>query len=415
MNIDLKISNKVFLKKYRPYAEDYSHRYEVFWGGRGSGKTKFIIQKLVLKSLKEKRSILLMRKETNKLKDSLWKDLINVLDEWHLYEYFDVNKSEMRIISSINNSEFKCLGLDDSEKIKGYSEASDIFIDEVTAFSMEDFEQIDGTLRSTKYKLPLQLIVSFNPVSKASWVYTYFCFDIKEVPDDTLIVHSTYLDNKYLDKSYLKRMEDLKEKNYTRWKIEAQGEWATLNRLVYTNWEIKDFDYKDYLNKSELCVGLDFGFATDPTAIVLSLVTEDTIYIYKEDVSKGLTNPKIAEKLKYLGLEKSVIIADSSEPKSIEELKREGIRRIKPARKGPDSIRQGIQKVQQYHIVVHPSCENVILELENYCYQKDRASGEYINTPIDSYNHCLDALRYSLQCIAAKRRLKTIKKIDLGL
>jgi len=414
-NINLNIDPKVFLPKFRPLVEDYNHRYEIYWGGRGSGKTKFIIQKLLLKGLKEQRSVLLMRKETNKLKDSLWKDLLRVISEWHLTEYFEYNRSELRIQCTLNGSEFKCLGLDDSEKIKGYSEASDIFLDEVTAFTVEDFEQIDGTLRSTKYNLPLQLIMAFNPVSRANWVYEYFCFDINKVPDNTLISHSTYLDNKYLDDSYIQRMNQLKEKNFNRWKIEALGEWVTLGKLVYTDWEVQDFDYHDYLEDSELCCGLDFGFATDPTALVCSLVTKEQIFIFKEKVVKGWTNDKIAKMLKKEGLEKSIIIADSAEPKSIEELKRAGIRRIKPSKKGPDSIRNGIQKIQQYKLIVHSSCENVIKELENYSYQKDKQSGEYINKPIDDFNHCLDALRYSIQVIDNHKRIGTFNKSTIGL
>lgn len=414
-NINLNISNKVFLPKFRPYATDYSHRYEIYWGGRGSGKTKFIIQKLIVKGLKEKRSILLMRKETNKLKDSLWKDLINTLDEWHILEYFDVNKSEMRIICTINGTEFKCLGLDDSEKIKGYSECSDVFLDEVTAFSVSDFEQIDGTVRSKKYKLPLQLYLSFNPVSKANWIYTYFDFDIGEVPANTLIVHSTYLDNPHLDQSYLDRMENLKEKNRTRWKIEAKGQWATLNKLIYENWKIKEFDHTQIVG--ELMCGLDWGFTNDTTAFIASILDEDhkTIWIFKEWGATNKTNPQIAKAIQSLGFSKSVIIADSAEPKSVEEVRREGITRIRPAKKGKDSIIHGIQRLQQYDIYVHPDCVETINELENYTWRKDRQSGEYINEPIDSFNHYLDALRYSLQCVESKRRLKTMRKMDLGL
>jgi phage terminase large subunit len=210
-------------------------------------------------------------------------------------------------------------------------------------------------------------------------------------------------------------MENLKEKNYQRWKIEALGEWVTLGKLVYTNWEERDFDYHDYLEDSILCCGLDFGFATDPTALVCSLVTDDTIYIFKEKVVKGWTNDKIAKMLKKEGLEKSMIIADSAEPKSIEELKKAGIRRVKASKKGPDSIRAGIDKIQQYKIVVHPSCEHVITELENYAYQKDKQSGEYINKPIDDFNHCLDALRYSIQILQNHKRIGTFKKSQIGL
>ena len=111
-----------------------------------------------------------------------------------------------------------------------------------------------------------------------------------------------------------------------------------------------------------------------------------------------------------MGLSKSAIVADSAEQKSIEEIKRLGIRRIIPAKKGPDSIIQGIQRVQQYEIVVHPKCIMTIEELQNYAWQKDKSTNEYINKPIDKYNHYMDALRYSMQCLDDRPKLQTMDK-----
>jgi phage terminase large subunit len=172
------------------------------------------------------------------------------------------------------------------------------------------------------------------------------------------------------------------------------------------------------LNKEDLyiCCGLDFGFSLDPTAFVASILDEKDkkIYVYREIVVKGKTNIELADLLTTEGFSKAIIIADSAEPKSIEELRQEGIRRIRPSKKGPDSIIHGIQKLQQYEIIVDPSCIHVITELENYSWQKDK-SGEYIQRPIDDFNHCLDALRYSLQCVNAQGRVESFDKHLLGL
>ena len=159
-------------------------------------------------------------------------------------------------------------------------------------------------------------------------------------------------------------------------------------------------------------VGLDFGYVVDATAIIVSLLDEENkkLYVINEYYKTGLLNDEIAEQLKRMGLSKSTIIADSAEQKSIEEIKRCGINRIKAATKGQGSINQGIQKLQQYEIIVDSSCVNTFEELENYCWKKDKQTGEYINTPIDAYNHCLDSLRYSLQCLDDRTRLKTISK-----
>lgn len=400
--------DKVILPIYQPYVEDYSFRYNVYWGGRGSGKTKFIMQKLMIKGLKEKRLILLMRKETNKLRDSVWKELLEIIDDFKLTPFFTINKTEFRATCNINGTEFKCLGLDEPEKIKGFASMSDVFMDEITAFNEEDIELIDGTLRSTGYELPLQMYFAFNPISKTNFVYKYFGFDTEITPPDTFILHSTYLDNPHLDESYLKRMDNMKLRNYNRWKIEALGEFVTLDKLVFQNWKSEEFNHADI--KGELIVGLDFGFVNDVSALVASILDEANkrIYIFREWGDTGKTNQELAKIIESLGFAKSIIIADSAEKKSIEEIKRAGVNRIRASVKGPDSIMHGIQQLQNYEIIVHPSCTGIITELENYSWQKDKKTNEYINKPIDAFNHFIDALRYSLQCV--KARLKTLNK-----
>lgn len=412
--IVLNIKKDKFLPCYQPYIYDYSCRYNVFYGGRGSGKTKFIMQKLLLKGLKEKRMILLMRKETNRLRDSVWKELLEVIDDFKIRDLFTINKTEFRVVCKINGTEFKCLGLDESEKIKGFTAISDVFMDEVTAFSVDDIDLIDGTLRSSVYNLPLQMYFAFNPISKVNFVYKYFGFDTNITPPNTFILHSTYLDNPFLDKSFHSRMENMKQKNYNRWKIEALGEFVTLDKLVFTNVEIKEFDHKEI--KGKLIVGLDFGFVNDISALVASILDEDNkkIYIFKEWGDIGKVNSEIANIISTLGFSKSIIIADCAEQKSIEELKRLGIRKIKESSKGKDSIMHGIQKLQQYDIIVNPTCEGIITEFENYSWQKDKQSGEYINKPIDKFNHYIDALRYSLQCTKGGN-IKSYDKKILGL
>lgn len=413
-SINLHIKKTAFLPVYYPYVEDYSNRYEVYWGGRGSGKTKFILQKLMIKGLKEKRLILLMRKETNKLRDSLWKELLTLINDFKLTRFFVINKTEFRVTCLLNGTEFKCLGLDEPEKIKGFAEMSDVFMDEITAFSEEDIELIDGTLRSINYELPLQIYFAFNPISKANFVYKYFGFEDGIVPEDTFILHTTYLDNPYLDESYLARMENMKQRNYNRWKIEALGEFVSLDKLVFNNWRKEEFQIQNITG--ETCIGLDFGFVNDISALVASIVDEENkrIYVFREWGETNKTNEELAKVITSLGFSKSHIIADAAEPKSIEEIRRNGIPRIKACVKGPDSILHGIQRLQQYEIIIHPSCEGIITELENYSWQKDKKTNEYINKPIDTFNHYIDALRYSLQCID-KKKLKSMSKTSFGL
>lgn len=397
--INLNIKPSVFCPIYYPYLLDYQYRYNVFYGGRASGKTKFIMQKLLIKGLKEKRTILLMRKQTTQLRDSVWKEILQVIDDFHLSQFFTVNKTEFRLTCSINGTEFKCLGLDEPEKIKGFADISDVFLDEVTGFNQEDVELIDGTLRSPKFKLPLQMYFSFNPISKANFVYKYFGFDTGIIPPNTFILKSTYLDNPFLGENVAERYEALKQRDYRRWQIEALGDFVSLDKLVFQNYKVEEFNHTN-INGVLLC-GLDYGFVNDISAFVASLLDEvnKKIYVFKIWGDTNKTNDELSNIIKAMGFSKSLIIADCAEQKSIEEMKRAGILRIKPSVKGADSIIHGIQKLQQYDIIIHPSCEGIITEFENYSWQKDKQSGEYINKPIDSFNHYIDALRYSLQCV----------------
>ena len=406
---------KCFLPCYQPYIEDYSNRYNVYYGGRGSGKTIFVMQKLLLKALKEKRMILLMRKTTSNCKFSVWKELKEAVERFKLTKYFTFYESDYTAVCTLTGSIFKCTGLDVAEKIKGFSEISDVLLEEATEFTPEDIDLIDGTVRSVKYELPLQLYFLFNPVSKANYVYKRFGFDTGIVPPNTFVLKTTYLDNPYLSQDYIERMEHMRQINPTRWKIEALGDFVSLDKLVFQNWKSEEFDHASI--KGQLIVGLDFGFVNDITALTAGVVDEDNkrIYIFKEWGDTNKTNEEIAAIITSLGFSKSVIVADCAEPKSIEELKRKGIMRVVACAKGKDSILHGIQRLQQYEIIVHPNCTGIITEFENYAWRKDKTTGEYINEPIDDFNHYIDSLRYALQSVDNSRKLKTFNKSSFGL
>lgn len=406
---------KVVLPVYQPYFEDYSYRYNIYYGGRGSGKTHFVISKLLIKGMKEKRMILLMRKTATSLKYSVWKELNEAVDRFQLRKYFDFHISDYSATCKLTGTVFKCLGLDEAEKIKGFSNVSDVLLEEATEFIETDFDLIDGTVRAIGYGLPLQIYCLFNPIAKTNWVYKRWGFDTNTPPANTFILKTTYLDNPYLSQDYIERMENMRLTNPTRWEVEALGKFVSLDKLIFHNWIVEEFD--NAAINGQLLVGLDFGFINDISALTASLLDEEhkKIYIFKEWGDTGKTNEELAAIISSLGLSKSVIIADSAEQKSIEEIKRKGITRIKPCSKGKDSIIHGIQQLQNYQIIIHPDCVGVITEFENYSWDKDKKSGEYINKPIDKFNHYIDSLRYSLQCVDNTKKLHTINKSSLGL
>lgn len=389
--IKLNIARSLFNDAYFPYLFDYSHRYEVYYRGAGSGKSVFVAQKIICKACTSKRKVLIIRKYATTLKDSVFQLIIDQLKKWKIYRFCKVNMSTYTITLP-NESVLLFKGLDDPEKIKSITDITDIWCEECSELSLDEFTQLDLRLRAQSGNL--QIFVSFNPVSKQNFVYQKWFAN--GTPDNTFVLHTTYKDNKFLPQEYIDALLEKQKSNPTYYKIYALGEFCTLDKLVYYNWRVEDFDHTQI--KGKLLVGLDFGYTNDPTALVASVMTDKKIYIFKEWVDTNKTNPQIAQVIKSLGLQKSTIICDSAEPKSIQELRQNGVYAARESTKGPDSIIHGIQRLWEYEIVVHPSCTETITEFENYAWQKDKTTGEYINKPIDMFNHCMDALRYSLQC-----------------
>ena len=389
--IKLNIARSLFNDAYYPYLFDYSNRYEVYYGRAGSGKSVFITQKILCKACTSKRKVLVIRKYATTLKDSVFQLFIDQLKKWKIYKFCKVNMSTYTITLP-NESVLLFKGLDDPEKIKSITDITDIWCEECSELSLDEFTQLDLRLRAQSGNL--QIFVSFNPVSKQNFVYQKWFAN--GAPDNTFVLHTTYKDNKFLPKEYIDALLEKQKSNPTYYKIYALGEFCTLDKLVYYNWKVEDFDHTQI--KGKLLVGLDFGYTNDPTALVASVMTDKKIYIFKEWVDTNKTNPQIAQVIKSLGFQKSTIICDSAEPKSIQELRQNGIYAARESTKGPDSIIHGIQRLWEYEIIVHPSCTETITEFENYAWQKDKTTGEYINKPIDMFNHCMDALRYSLQC-----------------
>ena len=206
--------------------------------------------------------------------------------------------------------------------------------------------------------------------------------------------------NEFLDEVTLKRFEEMKIKSPNRFRVAGLGEWGIAEGLVYNNWEILEFDPIKLLKNDfslEAAFGLDFGFTNDPSAFIAVIVDlrNKRLFIFDEFYKKRLLNNEIAEEIKIRGYSKDEITADCAETKSIEEIRRHGISRIKQSSKGKGSVNQGIQYIQQFDIYVHPKCTNTIMEFKNYVWEEK--NGITLNKAADNYNHLMDALRYALE------------------
>ncbi|HFU4210427.1 TPA: PBSX family phage terminase large subunit [Streptococcus suis] len=396
INIVINYPSRVFNKHIYDKLYDYSTFTEVHYGGASSGKSHGVIQKVVFKACqdwKHPRKILFLRKVGATVYDSIFEDVKQCLDYFQILDKCKVNNSAYRI-ELPNGAQFIFKGLDNPEKIKSIKGISDVVMEEASEFTLDDYTQLTLRLRDKKHKMK-QIFLMFNPVSKVNWVYN--AFFVKK-PKNTVVYQTTYKDNRFLDKITRENIEELANRNEAYYKIYALGEFATLDKLVFPKYERKLLN-RDGMRHLPSYFGLDYGFINDPSAFLHVKIDDKArkLYIVEEYVRKNLTNDKISEAIKGLGYAKEEIRADSAEKKSNQELRNSGIPRIIDAKKGPGSVMQGIQYILQYDIVVDERCVKTIEELENYTWKKDKKTNEYINEPVDSYNHCLDAVRYAIQ------------------
>ena len=407
MTLKINIANKVG-KGYKEFW-NFKGRYRVVKGSRGSKKSTTISMWIIYNMMKYPlANTLVVRRVFNTHKDSTYTQLkwaSNNLGVSHLWKF---SKSPLEATYIPTGQKILFRGLDDPMSITSITvEHGHLcwcwFEEAFQVMNEDDFNKIDMSIRG---EMPpgyfKQITLSFNPWSEKHWLKRRF-FDVKD--DDILASTTTYKCNEYLGEDDIQVFEKMKLNNPRRYNIEGLGNWGIAEGLVYENFEELEFNIEDIKRRSNIksAFGLDFGYTNDPTAFICTLVDLDNkeIYIFDEHYQKAMTNKMISDMIKYKGYSKEMIIADSSEPKSIDDIQRNGIYRILPAKKGKDSILNGIQFIQDFKIYVHPKCENTIVELSNYVWSNKE--GVNINKPIDEYNHLMDALRYALEPIKLGR------------
>ncbi|AAX90683.1 terminase large subunit [Staphylococcus phage 187] len=397
--------SNVFNRNIFEILTNYDNFTEVHYGGGSSGKSHGVIQKVVLKALQDwkyPRRILWLRKVQSTIKDSLFEDVKGCLINFGIWDMCLWNKTDNKV-ELPNGAVFLFKGLDNPEKIKSIKGISDIVMEEASEFTLNDYTQLTLRLRERKH-MNKQIFLMFNPVSKLNWVYKYF-FEHGEPMENVMIRQSSYRDNKFLDEMTRQNLELLANRNPAYYKIYALGEFATLDKLVFPKYEKRIISDKE-VGHLPSYFGLDFGYVNDPSAFIHVKIDNDNkkLYVISEYVKKGMLNNEIAQVINDLGYSKEKITADSAEQKSIMEIKTNGIDRIVPAMKGKDSVMAGIQFVSQFDIVIDERCYKTIEEFDNYTWKKDKNTGEYYNEPVDTYNHCIDALRYAVEVLTIQKK-----------
>ena len=401
----LKISlPKIVGKGYKDYW-NFKGRYRVCKGSRASKKSKTTALNFIYRIMKYPQSnLLVVRKVFRTLKDSAYTDLRWAIRQLHVEQYWEYKESPLELMYKPTGQKILFRGLDEPMKLTSIT--VDVghlcwaWIEEAYEITKEsDFDTLDESIRGqVTGELFKQITLTFNPWNEGHWIKKKF-FDA-EPNNDILAKTTNYLCNEFLDISDLKLFERMKRENPKRYKVAGLGDWGISEGLIYENWEEREFDIQEILKIPDIesAFGLDFGYTNDPSALFAGLISKERreIYVTDELYKKALTNNKLAEEIKNMGYGKERITADSAEPKSIDELYDLGLKGISGARKGKDSINNGIQFIQGYKIIIHPRCVNFLTEISNYTWAKDKFD-KPINKPIDMFNHLMDAMRYALE------------------
>jgi phage terminase large subunit len=363
----------------------------VIRGGQGASKTISIIELIIQSLISSEKEATILSSELAKMKRTVVRDYKKVCKDWGVLQNdSDFNKSESKH-EYPNGSYLDFLGADVNDVGKGFRRDI-LYINEADKMDIDTAVQFISRAGLT--------IIDYNPDS-LFWGDDYI--------NENNFITLTFEDNEYLPDSERKSILEYKSKGFfdtslndillfeetniknkywaNKWRVYGLGLVGALEGVVFTNWKIIDNVPPEakYIKS-----GVDFGYTNDPTTIIDKYLI-DSIPVYDEALyRKGLVNSEIARELKSF---KRVVVADSAEPKSIQEIKNYGIN-IKGAEKGKDSIMFGVQNIQSYEFFyVTKRSVHLIEELKKYTWAKDR-SGNTLNTPIDNYNHCIDPIRY---------------------
>lgn len=337
-------------------------------GGTRSGKTFAILQYLIVEGLKEQMDITIVRKTVPSLKRTVMKDFKEILSTLGIYSDDSFNTSD-RIYTMSNGSTFLFLNTDDPEKLRGVKSKL-LFIDEASEVDEESYFQL--AIRTEG-----KIILAYNPtISPYHW--------LRQMQDCDRYT-TTYKDNTFLPKEMVSAIEELQFTSPKKWIIYGKGEYAMNDKAIYT------FEIVDEVEGEFVGFGVDFGW-NDPIAIVAVFKNGNNLYIDEVVYESHLRIVDLIKKLKDIGVERDELWCDSAEPRSIEELYRAGFN-AKPVKKGSDSINFGISVLQNYKLHITKQSQNIINEMYGYEYSTDKY-GYVTDTPHDSFNHSLDALRY---------------------
>lgn len=383
----------------------FKGRYRVVKGSRASKKSKTTALWFITNMMKyPDANTLVIRKTFRTLKDSCFTELKWAINRLCVQDFWKITESPLEMTYLPTGQKIYFRGLDDPLKVTSITVEVGclcwMWIEEAYEIMKEsDFDMLDESIRGeVPDGLFKQITLTFNPWNEKHWIKKRF-FDAPPDPD-ILAITTNYMCNEWLDAADKKVFETMKKNNPRRYRVAGLGDWGIVEGLVFENWEEKAFNLEEIkrIPGIKSAFGLDFGYTNDPSALWCGMIDlkGKVIYVFDEMYKTGMSNEAIAKELTKMGYRKERIRADSAEPKSIDRLRELGISNIVAARKGKDSVNNGIDFIQDFKIIVHPRCVNFLTEINNYTWDVDKF-GKKLNTPIDDFNHLMDAMRYALE------------------
>lgn len=400
-DFEVEIDDSIFNPIYVPWLNNMS-RVQIIYGGASSGKSVFLSQRVVIDLLAGGRNYLICRAVGKTLKRSVFNEILRRIAEFGVGDLFTINKTDFTI-TCVNGYVAYFIGLDDVEKVKSIvpeiGAFTDIWIEEATETDKNTVKSLMRRQRGGDPRIPKRMTLSFNPILQDHWIFTEYFATIAWSNEQTSyyseslsILKTWYIHNTFLTEQDVYDLEH--ETDTYFYNVYTLGNWGVLGNLIFKNWEIIDMSgmMNQFTNRRHGC---DFGYATDPAAVGSWHFDKKKkeIYFFDELYETGLTNDDLAtEMLQMFGKEK--VRCDSSEPKSIKELRNHGVN-AEPAKKGPDSVLFGIQWLQGCKIYVDKKCINMQNELRQAHWKED-ANGKPVSPPKPAAgnDHLIDELRY---------------------